>query len=61
MNDDARDAILAYGALLGLNRDELDDPALIEETAALIAALRLAAERDLGETPLPIAFRPEQP
>jgi hypothetical protein len=56
MNKEARDAILAYAELLGLDRAEVDDLALIEETCALLDALRFAAERDLGETPLPTAF-----
>jgi hypothetical protein len=56
MNEHTRDAILAYAELLGLQRDDADDPALIEETGALLDALRLAAERDLGETPLPTTF-----
>lgn len=53
MNEDARDAILAHAELLGLDREQVDDPVLIEETRALLDALRFAAERDLGETPLP--------
>lgn len=53
MNEEMRDAMLAHAELLGLDRDEVDDPVLIQETCALLDALRLAAERDLGETPLP--------
>ena len=53
MNERARDAILAYAELLGLDPEEVDDPVLIEETRALLDVLSFAAERDLGETPLP--------
>jgi hypothetical protein len=61
VNDAARQALLAYGGLLGLQGDALDDPALVEETATLLDALRVAGESDLDETPLPLAFEPPQP
>ena len=58
MNDDARNALFAYGTLLGLDREELSDPVLIEEATALLDAIRLASKRDLGETRLPLMFAP---
>jgi hypothetical protein len=59
MNDETSTAILAYAALLGLDRDDID-PLLIQETSRLLDALRLAAASDLGETPLPTAFTSKQ-
>lgn len=61
MSEDVREALLAYGAFLGLDRDALADPALLEETAALLEALAAASKSELGETPLPLAFAPPQP
>jgi hypothetical protein len=60
MNDEAGNALLAYGTLLGLDREELSDPVLIEEATALLDERRLASQRDLGETPLPLTFAPPQ-
>ena len=44
-------ALRAYGRLLGLSEQDLEDPVLIAETAALTDALAVAAERDLGDAP----------
>jgi hypothetical protein len=60
MNDDACNALFAYGMLLGLAREELSDPVLIQEATALLDAIRLASRRDLGETLLPLVFAPPE-
>ena len=57
---EAHEALRAYGRLLGLAADALDDPTLAAEIAALLRSLRAAAERDLGEMP-PLASVPPQP
>jgi hypothetical protein len=59
-SDEARDALAAYGRLLGLAADEIDDPVLAAETVALLDELRAAAERGLGEAP-PHTFTPPRP
>jgi hypothetical protein len=51
-NNEPADALRAYARLLGLSEADLEDPALIGETAALIDALAVAAERDLADAPL---------
>jgi hypothetical protein len=54
-NDETGEALRAYGRLLGLAPADLEDPELIEETAALTSALAAAAERDLGDAaPAPL-------
>jgi hypothetical protein len=59
--DETIEALRAYAQLLGLPQDDVDDPVLIEETAALTGALAAAAERDLGDAPLPLLFVPDRP
>jgi hypothetical protein len=56
--DETIEAVRGYAQLLGLPQDGFDDPALIAETAALTDALAAAAERDLGDAPLPLLFMP---
>jgi hypothetical protein len=55
------EALRAYAQLLGLPQDDVDDSELIEETAALTRALAAAAERDLGDAPLPLLFMLTRP
>ena len=59
-DNETGEALRAYGRLLGLPEVDLEDPVLIEETAALTSALSAAAERDLGASaPAPL-FVPER-
>jgi hypothetical protein len=55
------EALRAYAQLLGLSQDDVDDSELIEEAAALTDALAAAAQRDLGDAPLPLLFVPTRP
>lgn len=60
-DNETGEALRAYGRLLGLPEADLEDPALIEETAALTRALAAAAERDLGAAAPALLFVPARP
>jgi len=48
-DDSSAEALRMYGRLLGLRDADLEDEALIAETAGLIDKLAVAAQRDLGD------------